>query len=97
MVEDVVVDSARAADSARGVATHKPVHGVASAPQQGSGRVLGWQEMILNLNAICDQCNGILPKGQRAAIAITEFGGTRPIICPPCLAALSDADKEVPS
>ena len=51
--------------------------------------VLGWQEATLNVNAVCDQCNAILPRGTRAAIAITEPSHTpRAIRCLRCLQEL---------
>lgn len=53
-------------------------------------RVLGWQEAILNLNAICDACNAILPRGTRAAIAVPERGAAaRAVRCLPCLEELT--------
>ena len=53
--------------------------------------VLGWQEALLELNAVCDRCNRILPRGTRAAIAVLDGPappGGRPIRCAPCLEEL---------
>ena len=55
------------------------------------GEVLAWQEAVLNLNAVCEQCNAILQKGSRAGIGVREQPGPRAIICPACLTALTRA------
>lgn len=50
---------------------------------------VGWQEAVLNLNGICDQCNAILKTGQRAAVGVPAQA--RPVIlCLDCLAGLAD-------
>ena len=77
LVEDIVADSARVAQSAR----------EAKLAQAGQ-EVLGWQELVLNLNAICVECNVVLPKGTRGAIAVTTQGGHRPVLCLSCLEEL---------
>lgn len=59
----------------------------AYSPQQAM--IIGWQEAILNLNAVCFECNAILPKGTKAAIAIMDGQGPRPIICTGCLGNLA--------
>ncbi|MFI5184410.1 MAG: hypothetical protein ACHQNV_08430, partial [Vicinamibacteria bacterium] len=46
------------------------------------------QEAVLNLNAVCGQCNVLLPKGTRAAIGVRERSGPRAIICARCLGKL---------
>jgi hypothetical protein len=63
------------------------VHETAYSPQQAM--IIGWQEAILNLNAVCFECNAILPKGTKAAIAIMDGQGPRPIICTGCLGNLA--------
>ena len=81
LVEDIVVDSARIAQSARtGLRTT-----AAAAATAGETDVVGWQEMVMNKNAVCDRCNAILPRGGDAAIAIVDGAGPRPIVCPGCL------------
>jgi hypothetical protein len=51
--------------------------------------VIGWQTLILELNAVCSRCNAILPRGSDAAIAVTMSPDEpRPLICPTCLDAL---------
>lgn len=95
LVEDAIADSARIAGSAssgwkavRGQAVRGP------APRDDS-EVIGWQEMVLHVNAVCSQCNAILPRGEQAAIAIVSGGGDRPIVCMRCLQEIRDgADSE---
>jgi hypothetical protein len=58
----------------------------AEPPDRG---VIGWQTLVLELNAVCSRCNAILPRGDDAAIAVTTSPGEpRPLICPTCLDAL---------
>jgi hypothetical protein len=61
----------------------------ATAGSPPVAEVLAWQDAILNVNAVCDRCNGILQKGSRAGIGVRDQPGPRAIICPPCLAALA--------
>lgn len=88
LVENIVSDSAEITRSARKRSTpakvDKPSRPGAAAAF-GQTRVLGWQEAILNLNAVCDHCNEILKKGSRAAIGIVENSGPSPFICLTCL------------
>jgi hypothetical protein len=76
LVEGIVVDSARIAESTK-----------KEAASDGDA-VIGWQELVLNLNAVCLECNEILAKGSTAAIAVTQGVGTRPVICMKCLEEL---------
>jgi hypothetical protein len=56
-------------------------------PAAGRDRVFAWQQAALNLNAVCDQCNAVLAKGQLAAIGIPI--PERPVfLCLECLAGL---------
>ena len=55
--------------------------------------IIGWQEAILNRNGICDQCNVILAKGERASVGVPTQ--RRPVLlCLECLAALSSVDPD---
>ena len=96
LVENIVVDSARVAENATNLGTQfgrdgseesnakaepAPIQEPVFAPYQ----VIGWQEVVLNLNAICVQCNSILPKGTQAAIGLTMGGGSNQVICQECL------------
>ena len=96
LVEDLVADSARISKSIAKSASgdsfvdssgrSRSIDDGSSASRQGKPpEILGWQEVILNLNAICAYCNAILPKGAQAAIAVVEGTESRPIICPGCL------------
>lgn len=80
LVGDVAADSHAIARAARGE-TRKPGGGTSDPAE-----VIGWQELILAKNAVCSRCNDILPRGQKAAIAI---GGDRQIVCPRCLKEIS--------
>ena len=82
LVESVIVDGTVVARSARG--RDRP-----STPS-----VLAWQDVTLNLNAVCDRCNAILPRGTRAAIAVTDGSAPRPFRCPACVKELADDRDE---
>ncbi|MBZ0232834.1 MAG: BrnA antitoxin family protein [Deltaproteobacteria bacterium] len=84
LVGDVVADGARVARAATG--GPRPA---ASPP----GAVIGWQQLVLQKNAVCQQCNDILPRGRDAAIAITEGHGPRPILCLRCLEDLRKREE----
>jgi len=89
LVEGIVTDSveiARAASGHAGRHTGLPE----SKPQSDPANVvLGWQEIVLNLNAICDECNAILAKGEAAGVGVPV--GERPVfLCPPCLSKLRE-------
>jgi len=83
LVEDIMHDGANLARSARSEAQAR-----ATAAPPPAGEVLGWQIAILNRNAVCEQCNEILPKGTEAAIGISDGGGARPILCSACVEKL---------
>lgn len=87
LVEDVIADSASVARSARGEGPPPSV-----APGSPAA-VLGWQVLVLNLNAICAQCNGILPRGTEAALAVKDPPGAREFICTNCLKELRHDDS----
>jgi len=84
LVEDVVADAASIARSARGEAG--PMGGRRGDDATARpARIVGWQEAVLQVNALCEACNTILPRGTRGAIAIVEGSGPRPIRCLPCM------------
>lgn len=96
LVENIVADSARVAENATNLGTQfgrneadEMNDSSESAPAQeqvfAPYQVIGWQEIVLNLNAICVQCNSILPKGTPAAIGLTMGGGSNQVICQECL------------
>ena len=79
LVGDIVADGARVAESARG-----------AEPGDPSEAVIGWQELVLGVNAVCVTCNEVLTKGSSAAIAVTEGAVSRPVLCLTCLEELRD-------
>lgn len=94
LVEDVVADAASISRSARGEgrsgadghrAERDGSGGGRSAAPERPGRVLGWQEAVLSVNALCAACNAILPRGTRAAIAVVEGNAPRDIRCLSCI------------
>jgi hypothetical protein len=59
--------------------------------------VLAWQDATLNINAVCDRCNAILPRGTRAALAIPDPPtAQRAIRCLACLEELR-RDPDAPT
>ena len=65
------------------------------APER-TAHVVGWHSAILNVNAVCDVCNALLPKGSRAGVGIVTGGGAIPFRCSKCLAELSDGGGDPP-
>jgi hypothetical protein len=98
LVEGVVSDSAQVGRALRGgkapsvpVKLESPTSRADDDPE-----VLGWQEAVLNLNGVCDQCNTILAKGQPAAVGVPKQ--KRPaLLCLQCLATLSSQSHEAAS
>lgn len=83
LVEDVIVDGANIGRAARGELDDDPS---GPTPPAGPIKVLGWQELVLNLNALCDGCNDILPKGGQALLAVTDRPGAPPVFrCRACV------------
>ena len=85
LVEAVVVDTARVAGSAKNLANPD------AAPIQEAQPIIGWQEVTLNLNAICSQCNEILAKGSKGAIALPITSSNPVARCLACLPGASDS------
>jgi hypothetical protein len=80
----------RAAAAKMGAAASTASAAPTASPPAAAAVVLGWQEATLNLNAVCDRCNGILPRGTRAAISIPEpASAPRVVRCLPCLEELT--------
>jgi len=91
VVDDIVADTSRVARSARDAVRTEPrprapEPTAPSAPAVDEEPVtLGWQEFVLSLNAVCDDCNSILPKGTRAAASVSDrHGARRRILCLAC-------------
>jgi len=81
MVEDLVADSGSIARAASKDKSQVPTTVASQEPQ-----LLGWQELELHLNALCDVCNAVLTKGSTAKVAV--FSAPAPPIfrCPLCVA-----------
>jgi hypothetical protein len=90
LVEDIVTDSTNLALAVTGQAVSSPPRRRPPAGRADSAdsEILGWQEAVLNLNAVCGRCNDVLLRGTRAALAIRETPGPRASLCLRCLAAL---------
>jgi hypothetical protein len=90
LVEGVVTDSVQISRALQGHAMppkHDPLATTAAQPMHEND-IVGWQEAILNLNGVCDQCNAILRKGERAALCLPT--PPRPVLlCLKCLEGLS--------
>lgn len=88
-------EAARAASDVRAAAAKvgaaaSAASGPTPAAAPAAPVVLGWQEATLNLNAVCDRCNAILPRGTRAAISIPDPAtAPRVVRCAACLEELS--------
>jgi hypothetical protein len=89
-----VVEAATMQVPKRAAAVAATVRGSAAAAEpggdSGGAQVLGWQEATLNVNAVCDRCNALLPRGTRAAISVTDRpAARRPFLCLACLEEVS--------
>jgi hypothetical protein len=95
LVEDIVTDSANIALSITGEKAmprgeHVRRRSVPSrAGTSDDSEILAWQEVVLNVNAVCDRCNGVLRRATRAAIGVREHPGPPAIVCKRCLAKLN--------
>ena len=86
LVETVVSDSAQVADRARLVGeSFQPRDPNMVQPSQPPSEILAWQRATLNLNALCESCNGILPKGTEACLALSAGGVTGVFRCLACV------------
>ena len=94
LVEDIVTDSTNIALAIAGQDTLPS----GDRDRAAGADILGWQEAVLNRNAVCDRCNVILRKGTRAAIGLRERPGPRAILCQRCLGRLEEkrAPRPVP-
>jgi hypothetical protein len=86
LVEEIVQDGAEAVQAARRAAHARP----AATPQP---TVLGWQPAVLAVNAVCERCNALLPRGVRAAIGVLSAPGTPPFRCEPCVEEIRADDE----
>lgn len=87
LVGDIVADSAEIARLARGERQRNASHPaalLAGAPAP-SPRVLGWQGVRLAVNAVCEVCNTVLPRGTQAAVGVLEGAGATRLRCERCM------------
>lgn len=89
LVEGVVTDSSQIARalSARHDSPPASQTALSTPPADGAdsvASVIGWQEVVLNKNGVCEQCNAILPLGENAAIGLPA-GPRAILLCKPCL------------
>jgi hypothetical protein len=87
LVEDIVNDSA---DIALALTGNEPAAPASRPPRRDPeaaehDEILAWQEVVLNLNAVCAHCNALLRKGMRAALGIREHASAPGIVCQRCL------------
>ncbi len=62
-------------------------------PTANSAPPLGWQQLTLNVNAVCEQCNALLARGTVAAVAIPI--APRPsFLCVDCVGSLGEANVD---
>lgn len=91
LVEGVVLDSTELARNARGLGSPAARQGAGKVERgggEGAAVVVAWQQAALNLNAVCNRCNAILPKGTQAAVGI-PIPAQPVFLCTDCLASLA--------
>ena len=95
LVDGVVSDSARIVGRRQEAVPGRSVSVSAESEMPASPPVVAWQEVILNLNAVCHECNTILPRGQRAACGVPASPQPS-VLCLNCLSHLVEADSHQP-
>ena len=98
LVENIVADSARVAGSARDIGASLNVEETvatdsARASSPGA-EIVAWQEVVLNMNAVCVACNTILMRGSRGAIGLNQAGVSPSVMCPQCLNKMGSSEAE---
>ncbi len=104
MVEEMTRDAVQVADATRqsvervkqawpGTRASAPWASVANVASAAPER-LGWQELILDKNALCEQCNAVLPRGTGAAAAVYAGPGPAAFLCKPCVQKLGGGNRE---
>jgi hypothetical protein len=98
LVEDIVTDSTNVALALTGDPSEPaPSTPLRTPAAPAAGTVLAWQEVVLNVNAVCAHCNAILHRGVRAALGIRDAVGAPAVICPQCLERVQNAPAALPS
>jgi hypothetical protein len=90
LVEDIVADSAEVARARR----RAKARARARAASLGRPRVLGWQSARLAVNAVCEVCNEVLPRGRQATIAVLEGEGPARFRCERCVEAAAEREED---
>lgn len=85
LVGDIVANSAEIARLARGEGQRHAPHPAALLAGASSPRVLGWQEVRLAVNAVCEVCNAVLPRGSQATVGVLEGAGAIRLRCEKCI------------
>lgn len=93
MVEDIVADASRIRAAAQAVprTPSSTSPDVAATMAPGVRRVLGWQSIVLQVNALCDKCNEILPRGTRAFLAVQDGPAVPVFRCPSCVECIEES------
>ncbi len=96
LVEDIIHDGAETARAAR-----RSARADEDAPPgrpHAERRLLGWQPAILAVNAVCEACNTILPRGTRAHISVLDGPGAPSFRCQSCIEEIrADAEPGPPN
>ncbi len=92
LVGEIVADSAEIARLARG-GRQRAAALLGPAPLQNP-RVLGWQEVRLAVNAVCEVCNAVLPRGGRATVGVLEGAGAIRLRCEKCVDENSPEERD---
>ena len=98
LIEDVVSDSvkiSRASAQGANNRTASSALAVDSGYPADDDRVVAWQEVLLNINAVCEQCNALLPRGSRAAVAL-PVAKTQTVRCMDCLQTTLNRNEPEP-
>lgn len=92
LVGEIVADSAEIARLARG-GRQRAAALLGPAPLQNP-RVLGWQEVRLAVNAVCEVCNAVLPRGSQATVGVLEGAGAIRLRCEKCVDEKSPEERD---
>lgn len=97
VVEGMTRDSGQGSRSARAARETSTARAEEAEPAEPTSRdlslpnrgIIGWQTILLHINAVCSRCNVILQRGSDAALAVTiEHDTPPPLLCLGCLAGL---------
>ena len=98
LVENIVADSARVAGSARDIGAtwndEEVGEGNVVPSATGGHEIMGWQEVVLNMNAVCVACNAILARGSAGALGLTRSGASAGAMCLACLSTLRSSQPD---